>query len=55
MKNIKWAALFVAAISIFVIAGCAPSEPAADKPAEGAAAAGTEGAAAAPKTEEAGS
>lgn len=54
MKNIKWAALFVAAISIFVIAGCAPSEPAADKPAEGAAA-GTEGAAAAPKTEEAGS
>lgn len=49
MKNIKWAALFVAAISIFVIAGCAPSEPAADKPAEGAAA-GTE----APKAGEAG-
>lgn len=38
MKNIKWAALFAAAISIFVIAGCAPSEPAADKPADGAAA-----------------
>ncbi len=49
MKNIKLAALFAAALSIFVIAGCAPSE-AADKPAEGAAAGSTE----APKTEEAG-